>query len=155
VTDDILGCLAEGTRFPLRDVAQAALAKLPGIYALWHDGDLLYVGIARVDPKDTNNPQAAGVPGRLNTYRRCRLTSDFALGCALRYVIPHLSDEQRSSLGDGTMTMRHLPAQVRDWVWTHVTFSAVTSDAPLAIAAERIVRSNGLPGVGLPAFNPA
>lgn len=90
----------------MRDLGTVDLPKLPGIYALWHEDMLLYVGIARVDPKDTKNPQAAGVPGRLGTYRRCRLTSDFAIACAFRFVVPSLSDNQSAALATGIFGVR-------------------------------------------------
>ena len=51
------------------EVAQLDLAlgpdvdvpRVPGIYALWFEHELLYAGIARVDPARTSNPQARGV----------------------------------------------------------------------------------------------
>jgi hypothetical protein len=152
--DDVLNQLAVGPRVRLRDLPSSGLAKMPGIYALWHDEELLYVGIARVDPKDTSNPQAAGLPGRLATYRRCRITSDFALGCTLRFVVPVLTADQLDALATGSLTQRGLQPIVQDWVWSHVTFSAVITDAATATAAERTARGVGLPGVGLPSFNP-
>ena len=155
MVDAVLEQLAQGPRTQLHDLATCDVPRLPGIYALWHDAELLYVGIARVDPADTSNTQAAGVPGRLNTYRRCRITSDFALGCALRYVIPFLSEEERQSLATGAMTQRHLQPAVQKWVWANVTFSAVIVDAQTAMRTETIARRSGLPGVGRPAFNPS
>jgi hypothetical protein len=152
---EVLNELATGQRSLLKELPNSSIPKLPGIYALWHDDVLLYVGIARVDPRDTTNPQAAGVPGRLNTYRRCRLTSDFALGCTLRFIVPFLTEQDRAALADGSMTMRVLQPRVQEWVWKNVSFSTVITDAATAVAAESVGRLTGLPGVGCPAFNPA
>lgn len=73
--DDITSCvtrLASAERKYLRDLPGLDVPRLPGIYALWFKDQLLYTGIAKVDPSTTNNPQAAGVAGRLSTYRNCR-----------------------------------------------------------------------------------
>jgi hypothetical protein len=59
--------LASAQRPYLRDLPELNVPRLPGIYALWFQNELLYVGIARVDPGTTINPQAAGVAGRLST----------------------------------------------------------------------------------------
>ena len=64
VQEDVLAELATGERCLLKELPTSSLPKLPGIYALWHDDVLLYAGMSRVDPRDTSNPQATGVPGR-------------------------------------------------------------------------------------------
>jgi hypothetical protein len=152
--DDVVIQLRDGPRFAIRDLAAANLPRQPGIYALWHANLFLYVGIARIDPKDTKNPQAAGVPGRLHTYRRCRLTSDFAIACAFRFVVPDLTNDQRRGLAAGDYRVSDIQGLVQSWVLEHVEFSAVIVDATTASAAERHVRTSGLPGLGRPTFNP-
>lgn len=153
--DEVLEQLATGPRTLLRDLASASLPERPGIYALWRNDALLYVGISRVDPERTRNPQAAGLPGRLNTYRLCRITSDFALGCALRYVIPSLNAGQLEELAAGAFGQKELQPIVQRWVWENITFSAVITPAGQAIEVERGARREGLPGVGPPGINPS
>lgn len=155
MTDDVLRALADGPRHLLRDLGKSPAPSTTGLYALWHQGALLYVGMVRVDPRETTNKQADGIRGRLNTYRRCRLASDFALGCAIRYVIPTFTPDDLSGLGTGTISMRDVQGRVRDWVWANVEFStASTLDGRTAGLAETVGRSIGLPGFGPPAFNP-
>lgn len=154
-TDEVLQQLVAGERTLLRDLASANLPKRPGIYTLWRGETLLYVGISTVDPCDTRNPQAAGVPGRLNTYRRARITSDFALGCALRYVIPTFTSGQIAELAAGAIGQRELQPIVQRWVWDNVTFAVVITDSRQAAEAERVARRDGLPGIEPPALNPS
>lgn len=151
--DEVLAALATQSRTALHELASSDAPRTPGIYALWFEDTLLYVGISTKDPKDTTNPQAAGVKGRLDVYRRGRLTADFTLGCAFRFVVPSLSDEQRAGLAVGTMSIKDVQRLTVEWVKAHVTFSAVTADASTAEAAERIAHRRGLPGYPPPPFN--
>jgi hypothetical protein len=51
--EDIAACLerlASTPRCFLRDLPALDVPRLPGIYALWFEDELLYVGIARKDP---------------------------------------------------------------------------------------------------------
>lgn len=111
-------------------------------------------GIARVDPRTTNNPQAAGLPGRLSTYRNSRLTSDFAIAVAFRFVVPSLSAEDRSRLASGDLGVRAVQALTKEWIATNVTFSADAVAPAVAVRAESAVRRSGVDGSGAPAFNP-
>ena len=153
-TSECLVRLRENRRYRLADVAAAGIEPLPGIYALWNGQVFLYVGIARVDPSSTQNLQARGVPGRLGTYERSRLTSDFSIAVAFRFVVPTMTDTERRALTTGEMSVRDVQARVRSWVHEHVEFSTVICDAPTAITAEKVARTVGLPTVGPPAFNP-
>lgn len=154
--DDIPSCLARlasAERRYLLDLPSLDVSRLPGIYALWFKDELLYTGIAKVDPSTTNNPQAAGVAGRLSTDRSCRLTSDFAIGVAFRFVVPRLSDEDRSRLESGELGVRAIQALTKEWVATNVKFSVDAVAPAVAIAAESAVRRSGLAGSGAPAFS--
>jgi hypothetical protein len=66
----------------------------PGIYTLWADTKLLYVGISYKDAKDTTNPQAAGVWGRLSVHAKARRTSDLMVALGDRFVIPNLTPSE-------------------------------------------------------------
>ena len=154
--EDTAACLARlalARRHFLRDLPGLDVPRLPGIYALWFEDELLYTGIARVDPSTTNNPQASGVSGRLSTYRNCRLTSDFALAVAFRFVVPNLSDGDRSQLASGELDLRAVQAMTKEWVATNVRFSVDAVPPATALAAETVVRRSGLADCGPPAFN--
>jgi hypothetical protein len=154
--DDVTACLARlavADRHALRDLAQVGAPRVPGIYALWHADELLYIGIARKDPAETTNVQAAGVAGRLDTYRRARLTSDFTIAVAFRFVVPTLSDDQRGQLASGNLTVPHVQAITKEWIGACVEFSTDAVAAGIAAAAESNARRHGLHGVGAPTFN--
>lgn len=153
---DITSCLARlasAERHYLRDLPDLEVPCSPGIYALWLMDELLYTGIARVDPSTTSNQQAAGVAGRLSTYRNCRLTSDFAIAVAFRFVVPTLSEKDRSRLAGGELDVSAIQALTREWVATNVKFSVDAVAPEVAIAAESAVRRSGLAGSTAPAFN--
>lgn len=158
--DEVAACLARlasADRHYLRHLphlgAHDALRR-PGIYALWVHDELLYTGIAKVDPRTTSNRQAAGVAGRLSTYLNCRLTSDFVIAVAFRFVVPSLSAEDRLQLASGELGVRAMQQLTKDWVGANVEFAADAVPPPVAIAAESAVRRSGLAGSGTPAFNP-
>lgn len=140
-------------RAPLRSLAELDIPRTPGIYALWYGDELLYIGIATKDPASTTNPQAAGVFGRLGTYRRCRLTSDFAIAVAFRFVVPSLPPSTMTGLADGSIGTREIRGLTQAWVADHVTFAARPADPLIARAAESIARRSGLPGAKPPSFN--
>lgn len=122
---------------------------------MWQDAALLYVGIARQDPSRTSNPKARVVAGRLATYRACRLTQDFTVAAAFRFVVPHLDDAERRALQSGTIGVREIQRRTRSAVWRLVSVSAVAADPIVAAAAERHVKRYGLPGGSPPLFNPS
>ena len=149
-----LSKLQDGQRTRLVDLATSGAPRTPGIYALWHADELLYVGIAKQDPALTQNAQAAGVRGRLGTYVRGRLTSDFVAAALLRFVVPHLTTAQLQALSDGTIGAREVQTLIKSWIGEHVWFSTCAAPAPLAIATEQRARRFGLGKTGPPSFNP-
>ena len=154
--DEVARCIDRldcADRTHLHELPSLDVPHEPGVYALWFKDELLYVGIARVSPRDTRNPQAAGVAGRLRTYRSCRLTSDFAIAVAFRFVVPHLSHAEREGLATGITGVRHVQAMTQRWVWSNVDFSVDIVAAGLAARAEAAIRRAGLSGTGPPAFN--
>ncbi len=146
------------TEAPCRLTDLNSCPRTPGVYTLWDgEGVFLYVGIARVDPKDPNtkNRDADGVRGRLSGYVQTRLDSDFAVRIFLRYVVPNLSSEHLERLRAGTSGIREMSRLVRTHVEQHVTFRAWGCDKEAAIRIESYIRRNGLPHTGKPFFNPA
>jgi len=151
--EEVLAELAVQPRHPLDFVTARDVPRTTGIYALWHEDELLYVGIATKDPAATANPQAAGVAGRLDTYRRCRLTTDFAIAVAFRFVVPSLPPPTLSRLADGSIGVREIHRITKAWVAEHVTFAARRAEPGIARVAETIARRSGLPGTDPPSFN--
>lgn len=154
-TDEVLTQLRDGQRYHLRELAVCGIEPRPGIYALWFGDRLLYVGISTKDPKDTTNPQAKGVPGRLGTYARARLTSDFAVSVAFRFVVPELAPDEVQRLAAGTMGVKDMQARVKAWIADNVELTVVLCDGPTAAAVERVARRDGVGTGGPPEFNPA
>ena len=154
MVDDLLIELEHSQRHRLADLPTCGLEPRTGIYALWYGRDLLYVGVSRQDPATTTNPQARGVPGRLNTYRLARMGNDFTLAVAFRFVVPHLDSEQLAGLSDGRLGVKGVGALVKTWRHDNVDFSAVLVDGATALAAETVARRSGLPGTEPPMMNP-
>jgi hypothetical protein len=150
---DCITRLAESPRFPLGELLAVDVPRLPGVYALWHAGELLYVGIAVTDPSETTNPRAAGVQGRLRTYLDARLTSDFTLAIALRFVVARFSPSQLDAMSNGTIQTVDVHRIVKKWVATNIEFTTAITDAATARTTEKSVRRDGLPKWGLPTFN--
>jgi hypothetical protein len=105
--------LSQAPKLPLRTLGELEVPRSPGIYALWFEAELLYVGIARKSPGSTSNPQAAGIAGRLSTYRNARLTSDFTIAVAFRFIVPHLTAVDLASLATGEVGVRQMHARRR------------------------------------------
>jgi hypothetical protein len=148
-----IGRLAQAPKLPLRALGALEVPRATGIYALWFEAELLYVGIARKDPASTSNPQAAGIAGRLSTYRNARLTSDFTIAVAFRFIVPYLTAMDRDSLATGDVGIRQMHSRTKAWISEHLTFSAAEAPAALAAATETAARRHGLPGSAPPAFN--
>jgi hypothetical protein len=123
----------------------------PGIYTIWADGQFLYVGISYRDAKDTANPRAAGVWGRLGVHARARRTSDLMVAVGDRLVIPDLTRDELDALREGRLD---LADRMRRWFKDHVGYRAVITESARARALEAQIRTGGLPGVGKPLFNP-
>lgn len=122
----------------------------PGIYSIWANETFLYVGIAYKDARDTDNPQAGGVWGRLGVHSRARRTSDLMVAIGDRFVIPDLSLADLAELGAGQLD---LAERMRTWFKTHVCYRVSTTGSEQARQLEQQIRSNGLPGAGQPLFN--
>ncbi len=153
IDHELLQQLATQTKNRLSDLFECDVPHQTGIYALWHGEKLLYVGISVKDPADTTNPQAAGVAGRLNTYRKSPITSNFTLAVALRYILPTLTTAELAAFGTGELESRDLETRTKAWVHENVEFSVVAAKPADARLAERLAFASGLPGSGRPMLN--
>ena len=126
----------------------------PGVYTVWHGDDFLYVGIAYRDPKDTNNPQARGVWGRLSTHASGRRSGDqFNIYVCDRFIVPELSDDDRDALRAGS---RLLDTRTRDYIRDNLCFRVyITDDGTTARKIEHHIRTHGLQRSGRPWLNPS
>jgi hypothetical protein len=138
----------------LGELMSSDCPRTTGLYTLWDGEVLLYVGIARVEAEEGKNPQRDGIRGRLNTYRRSRLTSDFAVQMFLRFVVPRLTEEQRVELARGSLGMAQMSALTRAELDRRITFRTYACDPLNAALIEDYVRREGLLLAGRPAFNP-
>jgi hypothetical protein len=126
-----------------------------GVYTLWDEGRLLYVGISYKDPHKTANRDAKGIRGRLSTYLNNRLDSDFALKILFRRIVPSLPQEDLADLEAGNIDLEKLRALVRKYIDERVTFRTWRCDGDTARRVESHIRRNGLGKVGQPVFNPS
>jgi hypothetical protein len=155
--DEIAACRERrgaAERYYLRDLPTVDVPQVPGIYALWFKGELVYVGIVTRDPGDTTNPNARGLAGRLSAHRTGRMSNHSALSTAFRFVFPALSEKDRALLATGELGVRAVQAMTRKWIADNVEFSAIDVSAVVARAAEPLVQESGLAGSRPPAFNP-
>src|SRR5581483_1865395 len=113
---DALAALESGPAVRLGQLAASSCSRSTGVYTLWDEGVFLYVGIARVDPSETTYPQAEGIKGRLNTYRRARLTNDFPVKVFLRFVGPRLTHDELDALGAGQLGMTEMGLLTREHI---------------------------------------
>lgn len=128
--------------------------RTPGVYTLWDEKVFLYLGIARRDPGETMNRDAAGILGRLTGYRvKNRLDSDFAVKVFLRFIVPSLSSADCAKLGAGTIGLREMSKRVGEYVEEHVTYRAWACDGKTATEVESHIRRHGLLDAGKPVFN--
>jgi hypothetical protein len=67
----------------------------PGVYAIWAGEEFLFAGMSWKDRQDTENPQAQGVWGRLQTYMIRNPSSALITAIFDRYVRPALSDAEQ------------------------------------------------------------
>lgn len=112
------------------------------------------LGISTRDPKAAANPQARGVSGRLGTYRQGRLTSDFGVAVALRFVVPELTQEQVAGLAAGELRRPAIQALTREWIADAVELTARSAPVDLARKAETVARVRGIGGSLPPLLNP-
>jgi hypothetical protein len=72
----------------------------PGVYGIWAGDELLFVGLSWQDRADTDNPQAQGVWGRLQTYMIRNQPSRFISAVFDRFVFPSLEGDSRTAIAD-------------------------------------------------------
>ena len=151
--DDVFEQLEAGPTVAMGGLLAAEGGEIttsPGVYTIWLDEQLLYVGISRTDPRETANKNAKGVFGRLKTYYDGRRTNDLMLALCDRFVTPHLTAGELTALGRGELDLNRM---TRTFAHERLMIRAHECSGKDAGNIERIIRRQGLPSGGLPLFN--
>lgn len=123
-----------------------------GVYTIWLDTELLYVGISWKRPSDTPNKNAKGVFGRLRTYYDARRTDDFTRDLCDRFVTPYLTADELALLARGELDP-DLSERNRRFARERLTIRAIDCPGEQARTVEKLIRESGLPEAGQPLFN--
>ncbi|MBD0257729.1 MAG: hypothetical protein ICV83_18605 [Cytophagales bacterium] len=152
----------EGQLYPFKSRPNAELRTVrAGIYTIWQDGTLLYVGMAgrsltedRIALERQDNPKSLkGLYSRLKSHASGRRSGDqFCLYVCDRLILPGLTPEEIGKVGNGTL---NLDALVRAYIHDHLSYRfAETQDSDTAMALEEEIRQGRLK-VGKPLLNPS
>jgi len=129
-----------------------------GVYTVWEHGRLVYVGmsgrgLAAEDIDAPDEPaKAKGLWTRLDSHASGRRSGDqFCVYVCDRFVVPCLTDQQQTQIGDGVLS---LDALTRKHIHDHFEYRyATVSNGSDAFALEREVQ-RGAMTVGKPFLNP-
>jgi hypothetical protein len=148
-----------GPRQRFSDWPNSSVPKVAaGVYTIWQDHRFIYVGMSGramitegTEPPDEPK-KARGLWTRLNSHAIGRRGGDqFCVYVCDRFVVPHLSDQQQSQIGDGVLS---LDALTRQYIYDHFEYRYVTvRNGKDAFALEREVQ-RGAHNVGKPFLNP-
>jgi len=143
--------LSNGTRHRFSDWPIADVPFGPaGVYAVWADGSLLYIGMSWRDHRE--DPRAKGVHSRLASHASGRRSGDqFNVYICDHYVIPDLDAVQLEDLRTGKRILDRLTKQ---YIGEHLEFSVwIAPDGATARAVEHELRGVGFNGKR-PSLNP-
>ena len=144
--------LSNGSRHRFSDWPVAEVPFGPaGVYAIWADGSLLYIGMSWRDHRE--DPRAKGVHSRLASHASGRRSGDqFNVYICDHFVIPELAHDQLQDLRDGKRILDQL---TKGYIRTHLEFSVwIAPGGQTARDVEHELRAIGLPEFGRPLLNP-
>ena len=144
--------LSNGPRHRFSDWPIAEIPFGPaGVYAIWADGSLLYIGMSWRDHRE--DPRAKGVHSRLASHASGRRSGDqFNVYICDHFVIPELAHDQLQDLRDGKRILDQL---TKGYTRTHLEFSVwIAPGGQTARDVEHELRATGLPEFGRPLLNP-
>lgn len=129
-----------------------------GVYTIWQNRRFIYVGMSgRAMTFDDAEPpdeprKVKGLWTRLNSHASGQRSGDkFCIYICDRFVIPHLTKEEQSEVGDGLLS---LDALTKKYIHDHFDYRYVTmSNGNDAFALEREVQRGAL-RAGKPLLNP-
>jgi hypothetical protein len=156
---ELLRALDAGPSHRFADWPNPAVPKVAaGVYTVWESGRLIYAGMSRraLTPEGIDAPdeptKAKGLWTRLNSHAMGRRSGDqFCVYVCDRFVVPRLTIEQQTEIGDGRLSLDVL---TKKYIHDHFDYRYVTLDnGKDAFALEREVQRGAL-GVGKPLLNP-
>ncbi len=161
-THAALVTVEEGQLYPFKIWPNAELRKVcAGIYTIWQDDTLLYVGMAGralteaqvAAERQAHSKRPKGLFSRLKSHATGRRSGDqFCLDVCDRLVLPGLTAEEIGKVGDGELRLDDL---VRAYIHNHLSYRfAETKDSNTAFKLEEEIRQGRLKA-GKPFLNPA
>lgn len=157
--EKMIRALEDGPSHRFSDWPNQMVPKVAaGVYTIWNDRRFIYVGMSgramTPDPEPPDEPtRAKGLWTRLNSHAMGRRSGDqFCVYICDRFVVPRLTGEQQTQVGDGALS---LDALTKKHIHDHLSYRYVTvSSGSEALALEREVQKGAL-SVGKPFLNPA
>ena len=145
----VLAELCDGSLYRFADWPNPAVPNgRIGVYTVWRDDQLIYVGMAGREPRPTGDsgPASAkltGLRSRLNAHASGRRSGDqFCIYVFDRLVLPTLSRQQIQDAARGQLSLDALTRQlIRQSLGYRFT---LLSDAAAARAVERQIQRDGL-----------
>lgn len=126
----------------------------PGVYTLWHGPSFLYVGMAWRDRRDTSNPQAQGLFGRLQTHFGVFPQRDPWPAIWPLTRAPLCLADLESLCQRNVLVAHRLRPILQEIAWREVSYRGIITTGNAARAIEDYVRRVGLPTAGRPLVNP-
>lgn len=126
----------------------------PGVYTLWHGPRLLYVGMAWKDQRDTHNPQAQGLFGRLQTHYNV-FPQRHPWPVIWPLIQAPINPADLEALSQNNVLVAHrLRPMLQEFARWEVSYRRIITCGGAARAAEDYARRVGLPTAGRPLVNP-
>jgi len=159
LNDQQLHALEAGPCHRFSDWPNESVPKIAaGVYTIWQDHRFIYVGMSgRAMTREATEPpdepkKAKGLWTRLNSHATGRRSGDqFCVYVCDRFVVPRLTSEQQTEIGDGVLSLDVL---TKRYIHDHFDYRYVTLDnGKDAFVLEREVQKGAL-GVGKPLLNP-
>jgi hypothetical protein len=160
-TPPALVSVAEGKLYFFKNWPNAEVPPVcAGIYTIWRDHELLYVGMAgralneaQIIAARGTGSKGKGLASRLSSHAAGRRSGNqFCLYVGDRLVLPGLTPEEIKRIGNGTLNLDKL---VRAYVRNYLSYRfAETKDSATAMALEKAIR-RGCLAAGKPLLNPA
>ena len=100
----------------------------PGVYAIWHGRDLIYIGKATKERlENTKSHLLRGLKDRLETQRRGRISGSVALALWFTEVAPSLSLKQHKAIAAGQKSPSKYTAE---YIQAHFSYTCAPSRHP-------------------------
>jgi hypothetical protein len=157
---ELLEALERGPLHRFADWRSASVPRIAaGVYTIWSDnGQFTYVGMSgrALTEQDIDAPdepaKARGLWTRLSSHASGWRSGDqFCVYICDRFVVPTLTAEQQSQIGDGVLS---LDALTRTYIHDHLAYRYITlPNGKHAFTMERDVQRGAL-SAGKPLLNP-